>query len=41
MIAAYLVEFFLEWVMCPEKFMKKIKTHTLFSVTFSPNFLRL
>jgi hypothetical protein len=32
----YLAEFFLEWEMFQTKFVEKIKTHILHSITFSP-----
>jgi hypothetical protein len=37
----YLAEFFLEWEVFLTKFVEKIKTHSLFSVTFSWNRCRL
>jgi len=33
----YLAEFFLEWKMFQTEFVEKIKTHILYSITFSEN----
>jgi hypothetical protein len=37
----YLVEFFLEWEMFQTKVVEKIKTHILYSITFSQKSCRL
>jgi hypothetical protein len=37
----YLTEFFLEWEMIQTKFVEKIKTHILYSITFSRKLCRL